>query len=82
MVRQRGLWAACGPVGGLWAVSGGAERAASGGDGGVVGARLDRAVLAVQEALKSGSGGLGGAKFSPRALRAAKICVARSARDR
>ena len=33
---------------------------------------LDGAVLAVQEALKSGPDGLGGAK----------ICVARSARDR
>ena len=71
MVRQRGLWAACGPVGGLWAVSGGAERASSGGMG-VWRELVWSAVLAVQEALKSGPGGLGGAE----------ICVARSARDR
>ena len=61
-----GLWAACGRlVGG----AGGAERAASGGMG-VWRELVWSAVLAVQAALKSGPGGLGGAK----------ICAARSAR--
>ena len=75
-------------VGGLWACGrlvggvGGCGASCFWGDGSVEGARLDRAVLAFEEALNLVLAAWEGLKFAPRALRAAKICVACSARDR